>query len=416
MAALLLMILLLAIGGYTPVCCDQPGNVANEIVDVMVSCGFENVRTSILSDSLVVEYENRIYFREKDAIRTIVPKIMEQAFGKSLSKREGMEQAFGKSLSKRESAAQDIQTLILLLKKNDVPLLQIIVSRDDYLASMGDRDIVDEVKTSRKIDHALVGRKYNSSAGKVDIILRPELDSLIGCTNDPFMYQFAISPEFSTFLGKGIGSHAQLRLLLHDDLEHSRKRVALSRLCLDHTYRSPVSTFVNLGGGYFGDNRYGLACEVSRFGWGSRLGVGGTAAWLGNMSHGDGTLYYTKMWKWTALASLHCRLPFWNVLLTTRFGQFLYRDRGISAEITRFFRNTAVTIFTAKTDDGSIGGFEVQFLTYPRRHLVPHRVRVRLPTTLKVRYRQEENGVGVVFSPGHYIDPAVERFWLIDLE
>lgn len=383
MAALFIIILLLTTGGYASVYGNQPENAVDEIMDVMVSCGFENVRVSTSSDALVVEYENRIYFREKDAIRIVIEKIME--------------------------AAPNVQTLILVPKKDDVPLFQISVSKDSW-------NIDDKLEASRKVDHALAGRRYNSSVGKVDIVLRPELNSLLGRTTDPFIYQFAIAPEFSTFLGKGIRSSAQVRFLLHDDKESKKRRVALDRLCLDYTHGSPASTFMNLGGGYFGDNRYGLASEFLRFGWNDRLGIGGTAAWLGNMYYGGGTLYYTRMWKWTALANLYCRLPFWDVLLTTRLGQFLYRDRGVSVEITRFFHNTNITVFAAKTNDGSIGGLEIQFLPYPRRHLVPHRVRVRLPTILKMRYRYEESGVGVVFSPGHYINPAIERFWLIDLE
>ena len=66
--------------------------------------------------------------------------------------------------------------------------------------------------------------------------------------------------------------------------------------------------------------------------------------------------------------------------------------------------------------DGSIGGFGVQFLTYPRRHLAPHRVRVRLPTMLNVRYRYKENGVGTTFSPGYNIDHTTDSFWLMNLE
>ena len=339
MASLLIILLLVTGSDYD----GQPA--AHSVIDVMAECGFENTRVSTSSNVLTVEYENRVYYREKDAVRLIITKIME--------------------------LAPSVQTLILVSKRDDASVFQVAVSRDNYLASMGHWDVVDSLEISQETaiaDSVSAGPKRNSSAGKVDIALRPELRALLGRYDDPFIYQFAISPELSTFLGKGIGGHVQALFLLHDELSYNRRRVSLSSLALDYTYRSPAPIFANLGMGYFGDNRYGLSAEAFRFVWGNRLGIGGAAAWLGTMYYWDNTLHYTKMWKWTALANIHYRLPRWDVLFTTRFGQFLFRDRGISIEMTRFFHNTGITVFAAKTNDGSIGGVEVQILTYPRRH------------------------------------------------
>ena len=55
MAALFIIILLLITGGFAPVYGDQPENAVDEIINVMVSCGFENVRVSTSSDALIVE-------------------------------------------------------------------------------------------------------------------------------------------------------------------------------------------------------------------------------------------------------------------------------------------------------------------------------------------------------------------------
>jgi len=388
MAALLIIILLITAGEYTSVYGEQPENVTREIVYIMVSCGFENVRAFALDDALIVEYENRIYLREKDAVKLIMARLTGEV--------------------------GNIQKLILVPKRDDVPLFQIAIVREDYQPDTFRK--IEISKSTVSDGHISTAQKYNSSAGKMDIILRPEWDFLLGRFNDPLIHRLAISPEYSLLLGKGIRCSAQTRFLLYDESNYKGKRVALGKLCLDYTYRSSAPIFVNLGGGYFGDERYGLSSEALFFGWKDRIGVRGTAAWLGNMYYWEDTLYYTKMWKWTALAHLQCRLPFWNVLITTRVGRFLYMDYGVSSEITRFYRNSCLTIFAAKTDRGSIGGFEIQFLPYPRRHPKPRRVRVRLPTILGMRYRYLESEVGIPFSPGYDIDYAVENFWLMDIE
>lgn len=390
--SLLTIILLLTTGVSVPVHAHEPEALAHHIAEIMVSHGFENVRVRTHDDALIVEYENRVYFREQDAVTVIIGEVMD--------------------------AARDVQTLILVPRRDDVPLFQLVMSRDDYLAA-GDRDVVNNLAATWEIkaaDHVSAGGKYNSSVGKIDITLHPEFSSLLGRTNDPFVYRLAISPECSTFLGWGLKGYAQVRFLIHDEVKREKRRVSLARLFLDYTYRSSNTTFANMAGGYFGDSRYGLSSEALHLLWNDRVGVGGTAAWLGTMYYWDGTLYFTRPWKWTALANLHYSLPAWDLLFTTRFGQFLYEDRGISAEITRFFHNTSITAFAAKTDQDSIVGIGLQLLTYPRRHLVPRRVRVKLPTTLNMRYRHDESNAGIVFAPGRDINYTTQRFWLTDLE
>ena len=367
--------------------------LSHRIAEIMVSHGFENIRVRTHHAALTVEYENRVYFWEKDAVKVITGEIMD--------------------------AASDVQTLTLVPKRDDVSLFQLVVSRDDHLASVGGRDVVNSLVAPWEVKaagHAYAGGKYNSSVGKVDITLHPEFSSLLGRINDPFIYRLAISPECSTFLGRGLKAYARVRFLLHDEVKREKRRVSLARLFLDYTHRSANTTFANLSGGYFDDSRYGLSSEALYLLWNDRAGVGGTAALLGTMYYWDGTLYFTRPWKWTALGNLHYSLPSWDLLFTARFGQFLYEDRGASVEITRFFHNTSITMFATKTDLDSIVGIGLQLLTYPRRHLAPHRVRVKLPTTLNMLYRHDENNAGIVFAPGRDINYTTQRFWLTDLE
>ena len=388
----LTIILLLTTGVSVSVHAGLSGSVTHRIAEVMTSNGFENVRVFLLRDTLVVEYENRVYFRERDAVAAITAEIMD--------------------------SAPEIQTLIVVPRRDDVPLFQLTVSRDDYLASVGNSDFRNGLAASWKtktVGHVSAGRKFNSSSGKVDIVLRPEFGSLLGRISDPFIYRFAISPSCSMSLGWGLKGHAQVRFLIHDEIRREKRRISLARLFLDYTYRHYTTIYANLAGGYFDGNRYGLSSDAFYFLWNDRLGIGGNMAWLGTMYYWDRTLYFTRPWRWTALANLYYSLSSRDLLCTIRFGKFLYQDRGVSAEITRFFRNTAITAFAASTDQDSIVGVGVQLLTYPRRHMVPRRARIRLPTILGMRYRHDENNAGIAFASGRDVDYITERFWLTDL-
>ena len=333
MAALLTIILLLTTGVSAPVHDHESAALAHRIAEIMVSHGFENIRVRTHHNALIVEYENRAYFREKDAVTVIIGEVMD--------------------------AAREVQTLTLVPKRDDVPLFQLVVSRDDHLAFAESRDVVNSLATPWEVKAAgrvSAGRKYNSSVGKIDITLNPEFSSLLGRTNDPLIYRLAISPECSTFLGRGLKGYARVRFLLHDEVKREKRRVSLASLFLDYTHRSANTTFANLSGGYFGDSRYGLSSEAFYLLWNDRV------------------------------------------------------------EITRFFHNTSITMFAAKTDLDSIVGIGLQLLTYPRHHLTPRRVRVKLPTILNMLYRHDENNAGIVFAPGRDINYTTQRFWLTDLE
>ena len=104
---------------------DQTGDLLQVVVTLMTTYGFENVRAFILSDTLDIEYENRVYLREKDAIRVIIPKLM--------------------------NTVPNIQTLRLIPKRDNVPLFQITISRDDYQESIANK---------LNADGKTIGEKY----------------------------------------------------------------------------------------------------------------------------------------------------------------------------------------------------------------------------------------------------------------
>jgi hypothetical protein len=362
----------------------------DDIPELLISYGFENIEVSRSSGTLMVKYENRVYFREKDAISIITRAVMD--------------------------SMPDVQTLVLVPKMDNTPIFQVSISRDQYISS-GKKitGSIQKLYIKTPLAYYLNLRQRNPTIGKTDIIINPVLDSVFGHFEDPFIYRFAVSPEILTFWGRGIRSRIRLRFLIHDDTGHQSDRLTLDGLNLDYVYRSSNPVLLNLTGGYLGRNLYGLASEALFFGYKGLSGIGISAARLGNVYYWDNTIYYTEMWKWTALLNLYQSVPFWDVLLTARFGRFLYRDYGISGEITRFFHNTGISIFAARTESGSIGGFEVKFLLYPHRHPVPRFIRLRLPTIMDFQYRYLENDVGVIFSPGYSIDYGTKRFWLMNL-
>jgi len=374
---------------------DQPKDLLQVVTNLMVSHGFENIRASMLSDTLVIEYENRVYLRERDAISVMIPEIM--------------------------NAVSSIKILNLISKRDNVPLLLITISRDDYQKSIATKqNVLDMLKISPIIASPINKEKlYNSSSRKVDIILHPYADVILGRLTDPFIPQYAVSPEISVYCGKGIKSIVRLKTILYDEQKKSNRLISLDGLYIDYTYRFGALKSIDLSAGYFGMNRYGINSDTTLFIWHDIIGIGCSVAYLGNMYYRDNTIYLTKLWNWTAFADLYYRLPFWNMLLTARLGRFLYQDSGVSGEIIRFYKNVSIGVFLTKTDRGSTFGLRLQFLPYPRRNMKPNYVRIKLPDVIKAeyRYKYKENIVGTRFSPKYNnVGDLTDTFWLMNFK
>ena len=371
---------------------DQPADLLHEAISLMTCYGFENVNAFVTSDTLSVEYENRIYFREKDAIGIIIPKLLD--------------------------ALPTIQTLVLIPKKDNAPLFQITILRDEYQAfGAKEKDALDTLNISPIISRPIYEEKsYNSSFGKIDVTVYPFINIALGRFNDPFIPYYSISPEASIFWGNGIRSLARVQFLLYDELKKKKRSVVIDGLYISYTYRKTALKTINFSAGYFGMNRYGLSSEAILFGWGSNMGIGGSAACLGNIYYFDDVIYYTKIWNWTALLDLYYRLPSYRILLSAKFGRFLHQDNGVFVEAIRYFDNISMGVFSTNTDQGYAVGLRLQFLTYPRRNMKPYYVRPKLPTLIKTEYRDNESIVGTKFSPQYNdFDNNAYTFWLMDL-
>lgn len=369
----------------------QTNDVENFIIELMKSKGFENIRVSSSNGILAVEYENRVYFREVDALNVIIPDIINKF--------------------------PDLENLILFPKKDNVPLVQLSVTKDNYQApSENPRKLSDQVTISKVPKDFMQDEKtHNSSIGKIDITIHPFGNILLGRFNDPFISEYAVIPEFSSFLGNGLIGSARLYFLINDEKSKKRRKIGLDGLFIRYTYRQAILKEASLFTGYFGENHYGIGSNGIVFGGKNKIGVGGSIAFLGNMYYIDKYIYYTKLWNWTAWGDVYYLLPSLNMAITASFGRFLYQDNGISLSIARFFNNASVGVFATRTSRGRNYGLGLQLLTYPRQNLKPYYIRIKLPTVISTRYNYSESIAGTKFSYSYNkLNEPMESFWLVN--
>ncbi len=80
-----------------------------------------------------------------------------------------------------------------------------------------------------------------------------------------------------------------------------------------------------------------------------------------------------------ALGNGRVRYPPLDLTLSVTGGRFRDGDRGIAAELSRFFGSMEIGIFLRHSDHGSQAGLRLAFPLTPAKELKPMLVRPRLP-------------------------------------
>ena len=113
-----------------------------------------------------------------------------------------------------------------------------------------------------------------------------------------------------------------------------------------------------------------------------------------------------------ALANGRVRYPPWDLTLSVTAGRFLDGDRGVAADLSRFFGNTEIGVFFRHTENGSQAGLRFAVPLTLAKELPPWRVRPRLldvfpyeqSTTVLTDVNTIRGDIGRTFSTGHEVE------------
>src|SRR5207244_11047043 len=152
----------------------------------------------------------------------------------------------------------------------------------------------------------------------------------------------------------------------------------VDRGLLHQAVRLPLGTWsrwatglTQLSIGRFSQEEVGIADQTALTLLEGVLFVKGTLARVGSS--------YSNLDRSVALANGRVRYPPWDLTLSVTAGRFLDQDRGVAADLSRFFGNTELGVFFRHTDHGSLAGLRFAVPLTPAEELTPWRFRPRLP-------------------------------------
>ena len=226
------------------------------------------------------------------------------------------------------------------------------------------------------------GRVASATFTRADLDLGALVDYRIGQIFDPLQIRVDLEPRL--ILNPWPGAVARAGLLIPvqndfptNDLEPDLDRVRPGRMSLDQFAWLTRGALMSFSGGYFGDNRWGLAFGAARpLDQGSWL-LDAEIERTGFLAFPEGGAVYSSLDQTSGFAGVTYRPPFYDLALRARAAQFLYGDRGVDLEARRSFGDLDVAYFAARSSGANVYGVRLDIPIPPMKRQAGVRIRVQ---------------------------------------
>jgi len=330
--------------------------------------GFQNISVCQQSKKLYVKFDNGSYRWTPFAIA-----IAEQELKKFIG---------------------NTDTIILIPSYHQIPLLNIVYTQD-----------IDSSKT-KKIDAISIGdrhtadlfsksQKFNSSLGKVDLVLYPHVRVQFGNYNNPVETQLGISPMLRTSLWKGMSINLQMLFLIQDDMQGSSgKKIYPGIVSVNQLFKLPLQVYGSINVGFFPFNRqgvmrhfYGSDIQLRKYILNGNVYFGINGSLTGEASFEGNQLEYWQMDKLNGSICLAYRYKPYDLWIKASAGRYVYDDYGVRFDVNRQFKELQIGFFAVKSNMGQAGGFNFKIPIIPKRYYNQERFRIRPTETFDWEFR-----------------------------
>ncbi len=356
--------------------------------------GFENVFVRESGSDLFVEFENRVYRFEIDALLQLL-KIISPEIGQ-------------------------YKKINLLIKNKNVPVTQISFSAGDLInwnngvisnSEFSELILFELDKGFDSWSTAANSIYQNSSNLRFDLVLKPTYRFQFGVFSKPVLYQLNFAPHIEFGLWKGMTGLFEVTFPLHNDFTPSEDSIRMSRMVLNQTHRLGNSTFISGSIGYFTLNRYGFDLETRTYWLNGDLSLGLNIGYTGYAFFAGKKLYYSDLYQWTGSVGIDYRITKYDLSLAVTAGKFLLFDNTIRFDIYRDFGEIQVGFFAMRSSEGiSNGGFSLSIPLFPSKYWNPGFFRVRTTEYLDYSYRVKiADQIGLRYDTGFSLSGFIEK-------
>ena len=331
-----------------------------EVVDILVKMGFENVACGEDAQERVYVLQNSVYRLSGEGVGAAISEI--QKYG----------------------LPQVGKVCKIIVLDNNVPQISVFctVPEDGRKLTVNDWNV--SYNMDRSWELVKGEKKKNSSLFKVDILVYPEFSLRNSKLSVPYQVKLSLNPTFQVSLWKGAKATAQLVVPVVNQYGYKYDSVRPGFVTLSQTFRLPYNIFVTGTVGFFNNDRAGadLSAEYhpgnGRFWFDGRISYTIWGEW-GKWEYVDGAmknvgpfLYgcdYSER-KVTGQIGANYFWKKFNTQFAFRGESYLGGDCGIRFDMIRHFKYSSIGMYVPSDwwNRGINAGFRFQITLPPYKY------------------------------------------------
>ena len=347
-------------------------SVRAQVAEKLQQLGMENIQIATDGDNTTVAFEDNMYRGTYRGIgKAIVAAI------------EGMYRG-------------DLQMVVL---EQSIPQLCITLSGETVTEYKEKRITIGEVYRQMGIsydtDKAMgilkkAHKTLNSSAGKVDIVIYPEVKLANSSLDRLYTYYINLAPAVEMALWKGAELTAQVVFPLATNLQGQYKKIRPGVIALSQEFYLGKGFLGRVAAGNFTNNRMGVQAEMKYRTANGRLELGAVAgSTVQSILTNDEGWYISRKQRFNAALKASVYEPRFNLQFDLQAARYLYGDYGVRGDCTRHFGEYAIGVYGMYTDGEINGGFHFAIPLPGKKWSRNRGIRVRQADYFAMEYSME---------------------------
>lgn len=380
-----------------------------QVAEKLQQLGMENIRTASVNGNTIVAFENNVY---RGTYRGI---------GKAIiAALEGMNNG-------------ELQMVVL---DNNIPQLCITLP-EKLITEYKEKQItIAEVYRQMGISYDTeeamrmlrkAHKTINSSAGKVDIVVYPEVKLENSSFDRLYTYYVNLAPAVEMALWKGAELTAQVVFPIATNLKGQYEKIRPGVIALAQEFYFGKGFLGRVAAGNFTNNRMGVQAEMKYRTGNGRLELGAMAgSSVQSIITNNEGWYISRKQRINAAIKASVYEPHFNLQFDLQASRYLYGDYGVRGDCTRHFGEYAIGVYGMYTDGEINGGFHFAIPLPGKKWSRNRGIRIRpadyfameYSMTSWGRYVDEKMGQTYKTRPdenrsSHFFQPEYIRYFLI---
>lgn len=380
-----------------------------QVAEKLQQLGMENIRTASVNGNTIVAFENNVY---RGTYRGI---------GKAIiAALEGMNNGELQMVVLDNNIPQLCITLpeklITEYKEKQITIAQVY-------QQMGISYDTEEAMRMLKKTHKTI----NSSAGKVDVVVYPEVKLENSSFDRLYTYYVNLAPAVEMALWKGAELTAQVIFPIATNLKGQYEKIRPGVIALAQEFYFGKGFLGRVAAGNFTNNRMGVQAEMKYRTANGRLELGAMAgSSVQSIITNNEGWYINRKQRINAAIKASVYEPHFNLQFDLQASRYLYGDYGVRGDCTRHFGEYAIGVYGMYTDGEINGGFHFAIPLPGKKWRRNRGIRIRpadyfameYSMTSWGRYVDEKMGQTYKTRPdenrsSHFFQPEYIRYFLI---